>query len=365
MEETADGTTGETVEETAGERIGKTAETPLVLAIDHGTSGIKAALVTAFGDVLDFEFESTPIHFSDGGGAEQDPLDWWNALVTASRALVARCEDSARIRAVCVSSTFSSTVAVGDDGAHLMPSLTWMDSRGAPYVRDAMRGFPSVMGYGVAKAAKWLRRTGGAPALSGKDDAAHVLLVKHEFPEIYARTRAFLPSKDYLNLRLTGRIAASYDSIQLFWVTDTRDPSDVRYDPELIAALGIDAAKLPELCAPTDRLGSLCAEAASAIGLDTTVEVVSGSPDHQCALVGSGAVRDFEAHLYIGTSSWVECMVPFKKTDPLHSIASLPQLAGRALPVHQRAGYRGRCAELSRRQHLVSPQPLGFRRATG
>ena len=35
-------------------------------------------------------------------------------------------------------------------------------------------------------------------------------------------------------------------------------------------------------------------------------------------------MRDFEAHLYIGTSSWVQCVVPFKKTDVLHSIASLP-----------------------------------------
>jgi sugar (pentulose or hexulose) kinase len=49
-----------------------------------------------------------------------------------------------------------------------------------------------------------------------------------------------------------------------------------------------------------------------------------GAPDHQCALVGSGAVRDFEGHCYLGTSSWVECLVPFKKTDIIHSIASIP-----------------------------------------
>jgi xylulokinase len=49
-----------------------------------------------------------------------------------------------------------------------------------------------------------------------------------------------------------------------------------------------------------------------------------GAPDHQCALVGSGAVRDFEGHCYLGTSSWVECLVPFKKTDIVHSIASIP-----------------------------------------
>ena len=40
--------------------------------------------------------------------------------------------------------------------------------------------------------------------------------------------------------------------------------------------------------------------------------------------VGSGAVEDYEAHLYIGTSSWMSCHVPFKKTDIFHKIAALP-----------------------------------------
>jgi xylulokinase len=52
------------------------------------------------------------------------------------------------------------------------------------------------------------------------------------------------------------------------------------------------------------------------------VPVVGGSPDHQAALMA--AVRDIEGHLYVGTSSWIECIVPFRKTDVLRSIASLP-----------------------------------------
>ena len=148
--------------------------------------------------------------------------------------------------------------------------------------------------------------------------------MKNEFPEVYAKTHMFLPSKDYLNLRLTGRFAASYDSIMLFWVTDTRDINNVRYDQSLIDRLKIDGTKLPPLLASTAVLGPLLPEVAREIGLPADVQVVVGSPDHQSAAVGSGAVRDFEAHLYIGTSSWVQCTVPFKKTDVLHSIASLP-----------------------------------------
>jgi len=52
--------------------------------------------------------------------------------------------------------------------------------------------------------------------------------------------------------------------------------------------------------------------------------VVAGSVDNSAAAVGSGAVRDGEAHLYIGTSSWLGAHVPFKKTDVFAQIASVP-----------------------------------------
>ncbi len=296
-----------------------------ILAIDHGTSGIKAAIVSSRGKVMDFEFEETPILFLPGGGAEQDPHDWWRALINTSKKLVGKSAVAPEaITAVCVSSTFSTTVAVDAAGVPLMNAVTWMDYRGAEYVERFMKGFPSVCGYNLFKILRWLPKTGGGPTLSGKDDIAHVLLIKHRFPEIYARTHMFLPSKDYLNLRLTGEFAASFDSIQLFWVTDIRDVDHIRYDDNLIRCLGIERQKLPPLKKATEILGPLKKAVAEEIGLTGDVKVVMGSPDHQSALVGSGAVRDFEGHLYIGTSSWVQAIVPFKKTDVFRSIAAFP-----------------------------------------
>ncbi len=297
----------------------------LVLAVDHGTSGIKAALATLRGEIAGFEHRPTPTRFLSGGGAEQDPEEWWRALSEASRALIASdARGRDEIAAVSVSSTFSTTVAVDESGRHLAPALTWMDSRAAPHVRRLVAGFPRVAGYGLLPALRWIRSTGGAPALSGKDDLAHVLFWRDERPEVYERARAFLPSKDYLNARLTGRIAATFDSIHLFWLTDIRDPARIRYDPALVDRSGVDPAKLPPLGAATDVLGPLSSEAAAALGLTAGIPVLGGTPDHQAALLGSGAVADLEAHLYVGTSSWIECLVPFKRTDPLHSIASFP-----------------------------------------
>ncbi len=306
-----------------------------ILALDHGTSGIKAALVTVRGAVVDFEFRPTPIHHLPGGGAEQDPDDWWAALVGASQALLSR-NDPGDVAAVCVSSTWSTTVAVDAGGRALMNALTWMDSRGAKHIRAIMGGLLTVEGYGVGNLARWIPRTGGGPSRSGKDDAAHAVWIQHERPDVWDATRWLLPSKDYLNLRLCGEAAASIDSIALFWVTDNRDVRDVRYDDGLIRRLGLDRAKLPPLRAPTDVLAPLRPAVADELGLPPGVPVVCGSPDHQSALVGSGAVRDYEAHLYVGTSSWVQCPVPFKRTDVQHSIASLPSaIPGRYQAVNE------------------------------
>jgi xylulokinase len=296
-----------------------------VLAIDHGTSGAKTALISVYGELVDFEYEPTPIHFSPGGGAEQDPEDWWRAIVGTSKKLVAKghvpVED---IEAVCCSSTFSSTVAVGDDGRHLCNSLTWMDSRAAPLIKELVTRFPSVDGYNIPLVLRWIHKTAGGPQLSGKDDIAHVLWWKNERPDIYDNAKMFMGSKDYLNLRLTGEFAASFDSMSLFWLTNIRDRNNMFYDDALIKKLGIDKKNLPPMRRSIDVLGNVLPEVAEEIGLSKDTRVVTGSPDHQSACMGSGAVRDYEGHLYIGTSSWIQCIVPFKKTDMFHSIATLP-----------------------------------------
>ena len=296
----------------------------LILAIDHGTSGVKNSIMTFAGRPLAFYFEPTPLHLSPGGGAEQDPDDWWRALVATTRRLLERTAAADRIAAVCVSSTFSTTVAVDAGGRNIGPALTWMDSRGAPYIREIVNGFPKVMGYGLNKMLPWIWKTGGGPQLSGKDDIAHVLFWKRERPEVYRETKAFLGSKDYLNARLTGVVAGGAEAMTLFWVIDSRDINNLKYDEGLIRLAGIDRDKLPRLISSIDIVGPLTPAAAKELGLPADVKVVSGTADHQAAGVGSGATRDFQGHLYIGTSSWIQCIVPFKKTDPFHSIASLP-----------------------------------------
>jgi xylulokinase len=92
----------------------------------------------------------------------------------------------------------------------------------------------------------------------------------------------------------------------------------------LLKLAGIEREKLPDLIRATDVLGLIDPAVAAELGLGTAVQVIGGTPDVHSAAIGSGAVADYAAHLSIGTSSWLICHVPFKKTDLFHNMASLP-----------------------------------------
>jgi len=295
-----------------------------ILALDLGTSGSKAAIVSMHGDVLGFEFEEVPLYLPSVGAAEQDPNDWWNAIKkTITRLLEQNLVPIDDIIGFCNTSQWSGTVAVDKDGNHLHNAIIWMDTRGAPYIQKMNKGILKVSGYNIRKMLKFLKITGGGPTLSGKDPVAHILWLKDKHPEIYNKTYKFLEVGDYINLRMTGEFAASTVSIMIHWITDTRDINNIFYSDKLIKKLKLNKDQYPELKLTTDVLGPIKKEVADELGLNKDVKIVMGAPDVPAAAIGSGAVRDFEAHIYIGTSSWCICHVPFKKTDIFHNMGSL------------------------------------------
>lgn len=296
-----------------------------VLAWDLGTSAAKVGLVNPNGAVLGTEVEPTTLLLLPDGGAEQDPEDWWRALSTATDRLLAReLVPRTEIAALAVTAQWAGTVPIDAAGRPLMNAMIWMDARGQRYSDARAGGRWNVGGYAPLKLARWVRRTGGAPVRSGKDPFAHILWIRERRPEVYERTHKFLEPKDYLNFRLTGRLTSTIDTITLHWVTDNRDLGRVRYDADLLALAGLERDKLPELCRASDVLGRLTSAQCSRFGLSDQTIVAGGAPDVHTAAIGAGTTRDFDAHLYVGTSSWLGCHVPHKKTSIVHNLATLP-----------------------------------------
>jgi xylulokinase len=305
---------------------------PLVLGVDLGTSGPKVALADTRGRILAHAKTPVPLRLLPGGGAEQDPADWWAAIRTAAKQVLADAaallgqDPAPRVAAVCFSAQWGGTVPVRADGEPVHPAVIWMDGRGAAYTRAAAGGAPLVpgTGYNALKLRGWIGKTGGAPTLTGKDPVGQALFLKHERPKQYAAAAYLLDVPEYLTFRASGRAVAAYDTAVLRWCTDNRDAAAVAWDPALVRRCGLDAAKLPALVPPGTAVGPLTAAAAADLGLPESALVVAGTGDTTAAAIGAGAVRDFDAHLYVGTSAWISCHVPYKKTDLRTSVASLP-----------------------------------------
>ena len=315
---------------------------PWVLAIDLGTGGPKTGAVSLRGELLGHAFRPVRTCFTPDGGATQDPDEWWAGIRDGVlEILAAGAAAPGDVTGVGITGQWGSTVPVGADGRPAGDCLLWADDRGGRFSAEALGGPVRVFGYTPANILRWIQLTGGAPSPNGADPLGHQLYLRRCEPDVYARTRVCLEPLDYLGLRLTGRQAATPASMILSWLTDNRPGAALRYVPELVRRSGRDPDLLPELIPTASRLGELQPAVAASLGLPAGVPVVAGVPDLHTAVVGSGASGPFQGHLTISTTAWISCEVPFKRTDVLRQVASVPGLGpGRYLVAdnHETAG---------------------------
>jgi xylulokinase len=301
------------------------------LAIDLGTGGIKVAAVRADGTVLASAFRSIETTLTEDHGVEQDAEGWWTSTVDACGAIVSG--HSASVGAcsgVGITGQWASTVPVDRSGSPVGPALLYTDHRGGPWSKRLTGGPLAVSGYAPRKIATWLRLAGGAPNPGGNDPTGHALFLANARPDVYAAAATLVEPVDFIGLRLTGVAAATPASMVASWLTDNRPGAPTAYDPSLVRLAGRAPAKLPELRATGSTLGSVTEAVASAIGgpavLPAGTPVVCGVPDLHTAAMGAGAVSDYAGHIAISTTAWVSAPVPFKKTDILRQMASVPGL---------------------------------------
>jgi xylulokinase len=297
----------------------------LCLSIDLGTGGPKVGVVTLEGELVAFEIHHVPTVFSDDGGAVQDAELWWTIICGATKRLLAQpTVEARRVKAVAVTGQYASTVPVDANGLPTGPCLTWLDTRGVPYSRKAVGG--KVQGYNPRKALHFIRKTAGAPSTSSGDPVSQILFLNTREPDVVARTRWFMEPVDYLTMRFTGVASATHASRFAMWMTDTRQLSLYEYNVALLDAIGLSSERLPPLLPFGAVVDTVSDNVAAELGLSHDTVVITGVPDFHAAALGSGATDFYATHLALSTTSWISCPFPKKKTDVLHSIASVPGL---------------------------------------
>ena len=247
-----------------------------IIALDLGTSMIKAVLFDRAGRQLASAARPNRYQRLAGGGAEQDST----ATLTAARQTVAELVGQipggpSALAALAVTGQGDGTWLVDDAGQPVGDSLLWLDARAAGIVADYERS-------GVRQ--EIYPRTGCG--LNACNQSAQLAWLAAHEPERIARASTAMHCKDWVYFGLTGeRVTDVSEGSFTFGNFRTRN-----YDDEVIAALALEDLRhlLPPIIDGAKQTHPLSSEAAAATGLTQGLPVSLGYVDVVCSALGAG-----------------------------------------------------------------------------
>lgn len=263
----------------------------MFLGLDLGTSGVKAVLLDAAGEVA--AQASAPLAVSRPRPlwSEQDPDDWWRAAGQAMAGLrsSAGAAGLSAVRALGLAGQMHGAVLLDGADQVLRPAILWDDGRAGAECAELEAVEPRS------------RAITGNLAMPGFT-APKLLWVRRHEPEIFARARRVLLPKDWLRLRLTGdAVSEMSDAAGTLWL----DVGARRWSVAMLAATGLDESHMPGLVEGSAVSGRLRADVAAEWGLPAGIPVAGGGGDNAAGAVGIGCTAPGQAFVSLGTSGVV------------------------------------------------------------
>jgi xylulokinase len=274
----------------------------MIIAHDLGTTGNKASLHSDDGKMLQHCTISYPAHFASGGVAEQNPMDWWNAVGGASKKLLQMANVSAdQITGIGISGQMMGAIFLDENFNPTRDAIIWADFR-AQKQSDLL-----IEKIGLEKAYKKLGHR-----LNPTYSISKVMWVRDNQPDIWAKTKHICIAKDFVNQKLTGRFVTEPSDASS---TNCFDQIKLNWDTEILSAANIPISYFPEIVTSTTVIGGLTKDAADHVGLNAGTPVVAGGGDGPMAALGAGIIEPSDgAYVCMGSSSWIAV-----STDkPLH-----------------------------------------------
>lgn len=262
----------------------------LFLGVDLGTSSLKILLADASGKIIDTESREYPLYFPAANSAEQQPEDWYNALVETLQALGQR-HDLAMIEGVSFSGQMHGLVMLDEKDRVIRPAILWNDNRTTrecDYLNQTI---------GKDKLIEWT----GNIAFTGFT-APKVLWVRNNEPENYGRIAKIMLPKDYLAYRMSGVFASDVSDNSGTLYFDVRQGC---WSQPMLEIMGISERQLPAIYQSYAVVGTVCPEFARVTGMSVQTLVIAGGGDQAVGAVGTGTVGNGRLSISLGTSGVV------------------------------------------------------------
>lgn len=258
------------------------------LGFDFGTTSIKATAMDGAGRRLASIRVPCKAVSPEPGWFEVDAADMWRGgLVKALRDLGP--ELVGRARSICVSSVCATFVPVGEDLEPKYNAILYgIDTRASEQVERL----------NAHCAKESVERVAGT-AFTSHSVIPKLLWFKERMPSVYAESRLFLESTNFVTAFLTGKTAWDGPSAAGAHMVDQER---VEYPLALLSELGLDAAKLPRLANPLDVLGRVSARSSAITGLPEGATVLVGAGDVNAEAFAGAAVDPGELTLVYGST---------------------------------------------------------------
>lgn len=261
------------------------------LGIDIGTTSTKALLLS---DQLEIAAEgsaSYPMRVLGGGAVEQSPEDWWLACRAVLHRFWSEGFDPKRVGCVAVSGHGVSLVVTDCSGQVLRPAISSLDTRCRKQTEEIRR----------AAGERILRINGNRVGAFNFEPKLKWL--KETEPAHYRAMPCFLSATGYVNYRLTGRRCLNVSDGGIGMAFDRCGSSG--WSREIIAAMGLDEEKFPELRDSSEVIGTVHVRAAEETGLPAGTPVLAGGEDTSSAALAMGVTKPGCAFLSLGTQGTV------------------------------------------------------------
>jgi xylulokinase len=276
----------------------------LYLGIDIGTSGTKALVCNEAGTVLAVADAAHKIYHEHPGWSEQEPDEWWRAMLRAVKAAIAKSgQPGSDVKGIGLSGQMHGSVFLDKKGKVLRRAILWNDHRTqeqCDWIEAKAGGRPRLI------------QLVSNPAFTGFT-APKIVWVREKEPQVYEQTRKILLPKDYIRFRLTGEYATEVSDASGTLLLDVKNRE---WCKELLNALAIDINLLPRCFESDEVSGKLKRAVAEQIGLPEGTPVVGGGGDQAAGAVGNGIVRPGILSATLGTSGVVFAHSEKPETHP-------------------------------------------------
>ncbi len=292
-----------------------------VIAYDVGTTGIKTCLIAIDNNIkiIASATKGYNLYVLEGGGAEQDPNEWWDALKCTTHEVFSKCDISPdKIEGISFCSQAQGLIMVDKDCNPVHRAFSYMDQRASEEMKEGISYGLQISGGNIFKVIPALIITSAAP-LSVKDPVwKYNWLKKHE-PDNFKRAYKWLDVKEYIIARMTGEFVMTHDSA---FGTMLYDLKHKCISKRMCKMFGVDYNHLPRLIESTECAGTLKDDVAIELGLAKGTKVYGGGMDANLIGVGAGATKIGDTHIYSGTSGWVGTITDKPAVDVVSMIAA-------------------------------------------